>query len=143
MHGWGRPLQATLFAIVSDELRADPERSELYLFAVPEGAQGRAISVAEALEPPFRDAAEAARTILLFPDIATARRLAEGGFPLSALNLGGLHHATGKHAVLPFVYLDAKDRADIRALEARGVRVTAQDLPPNPAHEAASFLGAE
>ena len=40
VHGWGRSLDATFFAIVSDELRADPERAELYLFAVPDGAAG-------------------------------------------------------------------------------------------------------
>lgn len=161
VHGWGRKLEPTLYAIVSDELRADAERAELYLFAVPEGATGRVVSVAEALAPAFREAvgavgaavgtagaaggsagaATGAATVLLFPDLATPRRLAEGGFPLPALNLGGLHHAAGKHAALPYVYLDAADREQLRALARLGVRVTAQDLPVNAEHDAASLLG--
>ena len=143
VHGWGRPLDATLFAVVSDELRADAERAELYLFAVPEGAAGRAVSVEEALGPAFRAAAAAERTILLFADLATPRRLAEGGFPIDSLNVGGLHHAPGRHEVLPYVFLDAGDRDELRRLAALGVRVTAQDLPGNAAHELASLVGSE
>lgn len=141
VHGWGRPLDATLFAVVSDELRADPDRAELYLFAVPEGAAGCVVSVAEALGAEFRADAEAARTILLFADLASPRRLIEGGFPLTSLNLGGLHHAPGKHEVLPYVFLDAADRAELRAIEARGVAVAAQDLPGNASHDLAALVG--
>ncbi|HEU4723747.1 MAG TPA: PTS sugar transporter subunit IIB [Candidatus Eisenbacteria bacterium] len=141
VHGWGRPLDATLFAIVSDELRADEERAELYLFAVPDGARGVVVSAAEALAPAFRRDCEAARTILLFADLATPLRLAEGGFPLEALNVGGLHHAAGKHEVLPYVFLDQPDRDRLRALAARGIRVTARDLPGNAEHGLDEMVG--
>jgi mannose/fructose/N-acetylgalactosamine-specific phosphotransferase system component IIB len=141
VHGWGRPLEATLFAVVSDELRADAERAELYLFAVPEGARGLVVSVDEALGGAFRGEAAAARTILLFADLATPLRLAERGFPLDAVNVGGLHHAPGKVEFLPYVFLDAEDRGRLRALAARGVRVHARDLPGNEAHEIDALLG--
>lgn len=131
VHGWGRPLDATLFAIVSDELRADSERAELYLFAVPEGARGVVISESEALSPEFLGEARSERTILLFADLSTPLRLAERGFPLEALNVGGLHHAAGKEQVLPYVFLDAADRERLRAISARGIRVAARDLPGN------------
>jgi len=143
VHGWGRPLNATFFAIVSDELSADPDRAELYLFAVPEGANGRVVSVAEALGKAFRAEVEAERTILLFADLATPRRLIDGGFPLPSLNLGGLHHAPGKHEVLPYIFLDAVDRAELLALAARYVAVTAQDLPGNAPHGLESLVGFE
>ena len=134
VHGWGRPLDATLFAIVSDELSADPERAELYLFAVSGDARGVVVSEADALAPEFLHESAAERTILLFNDLATPLRLAEAGFPLEALNVGGLHHAPGKREVLPYVFLDAADRDRIRALAARGVRVAARDLPGNAEH---------
>jgi len=143
VHGWGRPLGATLFAVVSDELRADAERAELYLFAVPEGARGRVVSIGEATAVAFRDEALAERTILLFSDLATPLRLAELGFPLSPLNLGGLHHAPGKYEVLPYVFLDAADRERLRALRSRGIRIEARDLPGNPPHDLGALLGGE
>ena len=139
--GWCLKLRPTLVAIVSDTLRLDAERADLYLCALPEGAKGRVVSVAEAIAPEFRRDVDAARTILLFPGTAEPLRLVEGGFPLSELNLGGLHHAPGKTETLPYVYLDDADRERIRAIAAHGVRVFAQDLPSNPAYPASKLIG--
>ena len=82
----------------------------------------------------------AERSILLFPGIEEALRLREGGFPLEEVNVGGLHHAQGKSALLPYVYLDSRDRDMLRALAALGVRLVAQDLPTNPAHRLEPML---
>jgi mannose/fructose/N-acetylgalactosamine-specific phosphotransferase system component IIB len=133
-YGWGTALRPTLIAIVSDALAADPVRAGLYLFAVPEGARGRTVSVAEAAAPAFQREIDEERTILLFPGTDEALRFREAGAPLPALNLGGLHHAPGKSESLPYVFLDDADRARLRRLAALGVRVAAQDLPSNPEH---------
>ncbi len=141
VHGWGVPLRPTLIAIVSDALRAHPERAELFLFAVPEGARGRVLSVAEALDPNFSTEVAAERTVLLFPGIDEALLLHEGGFALNEVNLGGLHHAPGRSEVLPYVFLDAADRDRLRALRQRGVTVYAQDLPSNARHSVEPWIG--
>lgn len=142
VHGWGGALHPTLLVIISDSLRTQPERAELFLFAVPEGAQGRVVSVAEALAPSFRSDVEKERTILLFAGPDEALRLAEGGFPLTDVNLGGLHHAPGRRELLPYVFLDDVDRDRLRALLQRGVTVYAQDLPSNARHAVEPWLGA-
>lgn len=139
-HGWGQKLRPTLFAVVSDELAADPDRAALYLFAVPEGARGQVLSVREALEGSFRSAIDRERAILLVPGLDEALRLIEGGFPIAELNLGGLHHAPGKDAVLPYVFLDDDDRDRLRRIGARGVRIGARDLPSNPEHSLDEIL---
>ncbi|MGH7681449.1 MAG: PTS sugar transporter subunit IIB [Candidatus Eiseniibacteriota bacterium] len=141
VHGWGGALRPTLLVIVSDELRANPERAELYLFAVPDGARGRVVSVAEALAPEFAAEVARERTLLLFPSLEEALRLVEGGYPLSEVNVGGLHHAPGKGEVLPYVFLDAADRERMRALIRRGATVYAQDLPSNARHSVESWIG--
>jgi len=140
VHGWGRPLRPTWIGIVSDSLRADPVRADLYLFAAPEGARAAALSVAETLADTTRNTILSERSILLFPGIEEALRLREGGFPLEEVNVGGLHHAAGKTAILPYVYLDSKDRVMLRALSALGVRLVAQDLPTNPSHRLEPML---
>ena len=140
-YGWGSKLHPTLIAIVSDALALDPSRAILYLLAVPEGTTGRAVSVAEAASPAFQQVVDAERTILLFPGTEEAVRFREAGGVLPALNVGGLHHAPGKTESLPYVFLDEMDRARLRRLEALGVRVTARDLPSNPEHSLADFLG--
>ena len=140
-HGWGVALHPTLLAIVSDSLRGDPDRADLYLFAVPEGARGRVVSVAEALDPAFRNEVDTERTILLFAGPEDALRLVEGGFPIQELNVGGLHHTPGRHQVLPYVFLDDADRARLRSLQRLGVRVHAQDLPSSSSHAIDSWMG--
>ncbi|TMQ58212.1 MAG: PTS sugar transporter subunit IIB [Candidatus Eisenbacteria bacterium] len=141
VHGWGGPLRPTWIGIVSDSLRADPGRAGLYLFAAPEGARAVALSISEALLPSTLATTEAERAFLLFPGPEEPLRLKEGGFPLHEVNVGGLHHAEGKVQVLPYVYLSPTEREMLLALERLGVRLTAQDLPTNPARRLAPLLG--
>ena len=140
-HGWGAALRPSLIVIVSDALAVDPARADLYLFAVPEGARGRAVSVAEAASPAFQREIDDERTILLFPGTDEALRFREAGGLLPALNLGGLHHAPGKSESLSYVFLDDADRSRLRRLASLGVRVTARDLPSNPEHDLEDLLG--
>lgn len=132
--GWGRALRPTLYLVVSDTVRADTDRSELCLIGVPEEARGRVLSVAEAQDPALLPEIERERTLLVMPGTAEAERLVLGGFPIRELNVGGLHHAAGKTQALPYVFLDGVDRTRLAAIAARGVLVTAQDLPSNPVH---------
>jgi len=141
VHGWGGPLRPTWIGIVSDSLRADPRRADLYLFAAPEGARASALSVSEALLPSTLATIESERSFLLFPGPEEPLRLKEGGFPLAEVNVGGLHYAPGKIEVLPYVHVSPMEREALLALERLGVRVTAQDLPTNPARRLAPFLG--
>jgi mannose/fructose/N-acetylgalactosamine-specific phosphotransferase system component IIB len=140
-YGWCLKLRPNLVVIVSDLLRASPERADLYLCALPEGSEGRVVSVNEALAPSFRQEVDSKRTLLLFPGTEEPLRLLERGFALSELNLGGLHHAPGKREALPYVFLDDADRSRLQAIVARGVRVFAQDLPSNPDHPVEKLLG--
>ena len=134
VHGWGGRLRPTWIGIVSDTLRADSATADLYLFAAPADTRAVVLSVDEALSAATLRTIETERAMLLFPSIEETLRLKQGGFPLEELNVGGLHHASGKDALLPNVYLDARDRDQLRALAALGVRLQAQDLPTNPSH---------
>ena len=140
VHGWGGKLRPTWIGIVSDALSQEPARAALYVFAAPEGSQAEVISIPEALRESTRQKILAERSFLLFPSALEPLRLKEGGFPLEEVNVGGLHHAPGKAAVLPYVYLDATDRDYLLSLSRLGVRVVAQDLPTNPAHPLEALL---
>jgi PTS system mannose-specific IIB component/fructoselysine and glucoselysine-specific PTS system IIB component len=126
--GWGRAMRAVRILVVDDELAADPWEREMVL-----GLAGDiGIEILPIAEAPARLAAEAARAgaaIVLFRSPRTALSALAAGAPLEALNLGGLHFAPGKARVLDYVYLDAADREALAAIAARGVRVSAQDVP--------------
>lgn len=70
------------------------------------------------------------RSILLTRDIATMLRLAEGHtLAGEEINIGGIHHAPGRHAVLPYVFLSPVETGELRRLAEQDVRVGARDLP--------------
>lgn len=70
------------------------------------------------------------RSILLTRDIDTMLRLARGrALAGEEVNIGGIHHAPGRHAVLPYVFLSPDETDELRALADEGVTIVARDLP--------------
>jgi mannose/fructose/N-acetylgalactosamine-specific phosphotransferase system component IIB len=69
-------------------------------------------------------------------------RIAEGGLLRGHdVNLGGLHYAPGREAVLPYVYLSPEERSALEALVADGANVAARDLPGAKRVPAERILG--
>ncbi len=127
--GWGRRLDAESLIVVSDELAGSANEQEIYRTGLPDGLEADFWSeeVAATRLPEAMDSE--ARILVLTADLATMWRLAVAGVPIHEVNVGGLHAASGREAILPYVYLDPDDRQRVRDFEAAGVRVTAQDVP--------------
>ncbi len=127
--GWGHELRPARYLLVDDELAASDWEQELYRL----GAGGAAVvfaSVTDARAQLEAWQTDGVRSILLARDIGTMRRLSEdGGLTGEVVNLGGIHHSAERVEVLPYLHLTAADRADLEALAASGVEVSAQDLP--------------
>lgn len=125
---WGQRLNPQRIWVVDDASAANAWEAELLASSAP-GVQVRVMGVAEAA---FGHAAEGALeggAFLLVRDLATALALVEAGARVPEFNVGGLHYAPGKSKVHEYVYLDDADRAWARALLARGVALTVQDVP--------------
>ena len=114
---------------VADEAAAasDWER-ELLLSAAP-GIEVHVVPVAEAAAGYASEVAASGPAFLLVRDLATALALVEAGAPIPAFLLGGLHYAPGKSKVNEYIYLDERDLRAARALLARGVALSVQDVP--------------
>jgi mannose/fructose/N-acetylgalactosamine-specific phosphotransferase system component IIB len=128
--GWGAALGLDFIAVVDDELSASEWEQDLYRAGLPESIEARFIDVAEAIRE-FADwKADDGRGFVLTRDIATMRRLAEGGvLDDVAVNIGGIHAAPGRRRVLPYLFLSGADETELERLQATGVEVTAQDVP--------------
>lgn len=137
--GWAGPLKPDLLLVVDDVAARDDFEIELICSACPETSRAQVVDVAGA---PARIAAAAAagRLIVLLRDIRTARRLVEAGVALPELNIGGVHHQPGRREFLSFVYLNEAEIEDLRWLHARGVALSAQDLPGNRPRDLAPLL---
>lgn len=128
--GWGSQLHPDRIVVVDDSIAESEWEQELYTLGLPPELQTAFETVEEARShvPAWRSDND--RVIVLTRDIATMQRLAADGLLRGdEINIGGIHYATDRKAVLPYVYLsDAETRA-LDALAREGAVVTARDLP--------------
>ena len=139
--GWGSQLRPERYLVVDDDLSTSDWEQDLYrLGAGDSEVVFASVEDARAAYPRWRD--DAPRSILLTRDVTAMGRLAEGGTLQDAkLNLGGLHHGPGRREVLTYLHLSPEDEEILAGLEARGVEVSAQDLPDAPRVSLKSLLG--
>lgn len=131
--GWGLPLGVDRIVLVDDTVAASAWEQELYRMAVPPEIEVVFVSVAEAARHLDEWEHDAHRGLLLTGDIASMAALhAADGTAVHHVNLGGIHHRPGRIERLPYVYLTEEELRALRALEAAGARITAQDVPTAP-----------
>jgi len=129
---WGGRMNPKRIWVVDDASAANPWERELLAGSTPD-FEVRVTTVAEAATAYAEESTAAGGAFLLVRDLATAVLLVEAGAPVTAFNVGGLHYAPGKDKVHDYVYLDAADRAAARALLARGIALSVQDVPASRA----------
>ncbi len=128
--GWGQPLSLRFIVLVDDEVAHSEWEQELYRMGVPPGMAVHFHDVAAAAEALPRYQADRRSGLVLVGDIDTmARLVAASGGTIGSVNVGGIHHAPGRVPHLRYVFLSPDEEAALRALAARGVVVTAQDVP--------------
>ncbi len=126
--GWGQPLDIGFIVLVDDTVAASDWEQELYRMGVPPEMEVYFHSAADAITTLPKYVADPRRGILLTGDIATMRRLVDGGV-VGTVNVGGIHSKPGRVQRLRYVFLSPDEESQLRALAAQGVKVSAQDLP--------------
>lgn len=127
--GWGQPLNLGFIVLVDDAVAASAWEQELYRVGAPPEMEVCFESVASALAHLGEYEKRPEAGMLLTGDIDTMRRIVEGAGTIRRVNVGGVHHRVGRAARLGYVFLTPEEEQALRGLAARGVTVTAQDLP--------------
>ena len=127
--GWGQPLDVGFIVLVDDEVAASDWEQELYRMGVPPEMDVFFDTVEAAARKLPGYQRDARPGVLLTADVDTMRRLADAAPGVRAINLGGIHHRAGRVQKLRYLFLTAEEEAALRALAARGVAITAQDVP--------------
>jgi len=127
--GWGLPHALGFLVVVDDDIAAAPWEQELYRMGAPEGMEVRFATVEEAATALPGYQADARAGMLLTADVATMARLVDAAPAVRQVTIGGLHHRADRVPRLRFVFLSPSEETALRALAARGVSVTAQDVP--------------
>jgi mannose/fructose/N-acetylgalactosamine-specific phosphotransferase system component IIB len=127
--GWGQPLNLKFVVLVDDVIATSEWEQELYRMGAPPEMTVTFESVDSAVEHLADYQQRTERGILLTGDIETMRRLVVRSGTIRQVNVGGIHHRIGRAARLRYVFLTPDEEADLRALAACGVTITAQDVP--------------
>jgi len=127
--GWGKPLNVGFIVLVDDAVRASTWEQELYRMGVPAGIDVVFASTAEAQTCLPEWKRDTRVGLLVAGDIETLASLASDSQRVPGINIGGLHHRPGRSPRLRYVYLSDAEAAQLKALAARGIAVTAQDVP--------------
>ena len=141
--GWGQPLNIAFIVLVDDAVASCDWERDLYRMGVPPEMDIRFASVKEAVERHADFAADPRPGILVVGDIATMARLTAGVPEIRTVNVGGLHHRPGRVEKLRYVFLTPEEERELRDLSARGIAVTAQDVPASSPIPLDQFLGPE
>ena len=139
VENWIEALHPDLVLVASDLAAADDFTRELYAAALPPAV---ALAVEPLAQAAARVRAASGRVLVIAGSAADALALVRDGIAVARITVGGVHHASGKERVLEFVYLDAADRTALRALQAAGIALIAQDVPSRRPTDLAPLLGA-
>lgn len=140
VEGWLPRLKADLVAVVSDAAAADPIQTSLMKMALPPGVGLSVLRVADAPAALSAPQAAARRILILVPGPEEALALLEGGVAVDRVNVGGLHFTVGKVQLGRALFLSEKDKAALRAIAARGVRLEGRPLPSDPDEDLSAML---
>ncbi|HEX6944046.1 MAG TPA: PTS sugar transporter subunit IIB [Gemmatimonadaceae bacterium] len=127
--GWGQPLDLRFIVLVDDEVAASDWEQELYRMGVPPDMEVYFDTVTGAAENLSRYQDDERRGLLLTGDIDTMTRLVDATGDIRRVNVGGIHHKPGRTQRLRYVFLNPDEESQLRALEGRGLEVSAQDVP--------------
>jgi PTS system mannose-specific IIB component/fructoselysine and glucoselysine-specific PTS system IIB component len=127
--GWGQPMGLGFIALVDDEVAASDWEQELYRMGVPPEMDVYFASLDEAARLLAGWCADPRPGIVLTGDVETMARLAEALPQVRHVNLGGVHHRGDRLQKLRYVYLSPDEERALRRMAARGVEVSAQDVP--------------
>jgi len=137
--GWGQPLNIAFIILVDDEVRDSAWEQDLYRMGVPASIEVVFASVDEARRRIPDWETDPRVGILLAGDIDTMTALVAGG-NIPRVNIGGIHHRTGRSERLRYVYLTDEEAGKLRRLASDGIEVTAQDVPTARAVPIGEFL---
>lgn len=127
--GWGQPLDLRFIVLVDDDVAGSEWEQELYRMGVPPEMDVYFESVESAAERLPSYESDERKGLLLTGDIETMMRLVQRAGTIRAVNLGGIHHRTGREQRLRYLFLSREEESALKSLASQGIAVTAQDVP--------------
>jgi mannose/fructose/N-acetylgalactosamine-specific phosphotransferase system component IIB len=131
--GWVPVVKPDRIVVACNRVAASDWERRFYASCVPPEVRTSFFSVDEAAQQiasaPYNDE----QLLVLFESAEDVWKLFNAGIGLKEVNVGGLHYREGSIELLPFVFVTPEERTYLRELVKRGITLSAQDVPSNPA----------
>jgi len=131
--GWVPALKPDRIVVANDRVAGSDWERKFYSSCVPPEVNVSFAGVAEAARQMTGQLYQNEQLIVLLESARDTLALVAAGVDLKEVNVGGLHYREGSVELLPFVFLVPEERAALREMVKRGVTLSAQDVPSNPA----------
>jgi len=131
--GWVPAVKPDRIVVANDRVAGSDWERKFYSSCVPPEVNVSFATVAEAARQISADLYQTEQLIVLLESAQDTLAFIGSGIDLKEVNVGGLHYREGSVELLPFVFLVHEERNALRELVKRGVTLSAQDVPSNPA----------
>ena len=126
---WVSSVGANLILVADDETAGNDLMQQLMATTAKQaGVAVRFWTVQKTIET-IHKASEKQKIFIVAKTPDTVLKLMEGGVPITEVNVGNMHFSEGKRQISKKVYVDDKDVADLKAIEAKGADVYIMDVP--------------
>lgn len=134
MHGqvvtnWIKQVSADSILIVDDELSVDKFLAQVFLMAAPPGIKVAIRSIEKAVESFKNDVFQNKKMLVLFKSVKSAHRAVMMGFPIDALQIGGLGSGTNKKMISNELSIDELEAEMLKEIQDKGISITFQVTP--------------
>ncbi|MBP9478102.1 MAG: PTS N-acetylgalactosamine transporter subunit IIB [Sebaldella sp.] len=126
---WVKSLGANLLVVVDDTAAANEiEQQLMEVVAKSSGVGIRFFTIDRTIEI-IHKASPNQKIFIVCKTPETVKKLVDGGVPIKEVNIGNMHFSEGKEQISKKVYVDEKDKEDIKYLESKGIDIYIQDVP--------------
>lgn len=130
---WSSTLNTQRIIVANDEAAKDDFQKSSLRMAAPKSMRLSVLSIAEAAKNINAGKYGKQRLFLLFKNPTDVKRFLEAGGKLKQVNVGNMSHKAGAREVTKTIYVTEKEQAVFQDIAAKGIKVTAQLVPNDPA----------
>lgn len=125
---WTNFVGANLLVVPNDDVAKNEMRQSLMDMATPQGVQTRYFSVQKTIDV-IHKASDKQIIGLIVETPQDVLRLAEGGVPISMVNIGNMHMEPGKKQISKAVCVNQDDIDVFKKLSNMGIKLEIQRVP--------------
>ena len=131
--GWVPAVKPDRIVVANDRVAGSDWERKFYSSCVPPEVKVSFFTIEETARQIRGDLFKSEGVVVLLESARDTLALVAAGIELREVNVGGLHYREGSVELLSFVFLTDDERTALRELVKRGITLSAQDVPSNPA----------